>query len=181
MRDGWAYELPTPALRTPGSGSSLLPTPAAMNPNDGEGVQTWQARRERVKATGVNGNGFGTPLSIAVQLLPTPRASDGEKGGPNQRGSKGDLTISSAVQLLPTPRTTDMNGTGGHGMGGLDLRTAVMPLLPTPTAAEGVKGNPLQSSAVKGESGQVWLTNVAHDLAVLNGENTDPRSGDGRP
>lgn len=31
------------------------------------------------------------------KLLPTPRASDGEKGGPNQRGSKGDLTMASAV------------------------------------------------------------------------------------
>ncbi|MGC4851859.1 hypothetical protein ACLQ24_00320 [Micromonospora sp. DT4] len=37
-------------------------------------------------------------------LLPTPRASDGTKGCPGQRGSKGDLTLpSAAVQLLPTP------------------------------------------------------------------------------
>lgn len=56
----------------------LLPTPAAMNPNDGEGFATWEARRLRVKATGKNGNGFGTPLAIAVQLLPTPKAGDGE-------------------------------------------------------------------------------------------------------
>lgn len=56
----------------------LLPTPAAMNPNDGESFDTWEARRLRVKATGKNGNGFGTPLAIAVQLLPTPKASDGE-------------------------------------------------------------------------------------------------------
>lgn len=49
----------------------LLPTPAAMNPNDGESVETWEARRQRVKAEKKNGNGFGTPLAIAVQLLPT--------------------------------------------------------------------------------------------------------------
>src|SRR5690606_5411126 len=43
-----------------------------------------------------------------VSLLPSPRASDGAKGGPNQRGSKGDLTLpSAAVRLLPTPQATD--------------------------------------------------------------------------
>lgn len=40
----------------------------------------------------------------APRLMPTPRATDGTKGGPNQRGSSGDLMLSSAVaQLLPTP------------------------------------------------------------------------------
>lgn len=45
-------------------------------------------------------------------LLPTPRASDGEKGGPNQRGSSGDLMLPSALALLPTPSAAD--GLGGH-------------------------------------------------------------------
>lgn len=35
-------------------------------------------------------------------MLPTPRATDGTNGGPNQRGSKGDLMLPSAVALLPT-------------------------------------------------------------------------------
>ena len=85
----------------------LLPTPAACNPNDGEQPETWLARRERVKVTAKNGNGMGTPLAIAVQLLPTPRATDGTKGGPNQRGSSGDLMLPSAVMLLPTPIARD--------------------------------------------------------------------------
>ena len=42
--------------------------------NDGEGPDTWLARRERVKLTAQNGNGMGMPLTIAVQLLPTPDA-----------------------------------------------------------------------------------------------------------
>lgn len=57
---------------------SLLPTPAAMNPNDGEGTATWLARRERVKLTANNGNGMGMPLTIAAQLLPTPRVENNE-------------------------------------------------------------------------------------------------------
>lgn len=49
----------------------FLPTPAASVANDGEGAETWLARRERVKETANNGNGMGMPLTIAVQLLPT--------------------------------------------------------------------------------------------------------------
>lgn len=59
----------------------LLPTPTAMNPNDGESVETWEARRQEVKAKGINGNGFGTPLAIAVQQLPTPTARDWRSAG----------------------------------------------------------------------------------------------------
>jgi hypothetical protein len=76
----------------------LLPTPTASNPNDGESLQSWEDRRQRNLAKGINGNGQGTPLGVAVRLLPTPRATDGTNGGPNQRGSSGDLMPPSAVQ-----------------------------------------------------------------------------------
>jgi len=59
---------------------TLLPTPSASVTNDGEDTTSWLARRERVKATGVNGNGMGMPLTIAAQLLssgvPTSPRSD---------------------------------------------------------------------------------------------------------
>jgi hypothetical protein len=43
-------------------------------------------------------------LETAIALLPTPRATDGTKGSPNQRGSKGDVMLPGAViRLLPTP------------------------------------------------------------------------------
>ena len=78
-----------------------------------------------------NGNGHGKSLNIEVQrLLPTPRASDGPKGGPNQRGSKGDLTLPSAVHRFgpyaaavarwetvtgtPAPPPTEVGGGGGR-------------------------------------------------------------------
>lgn len=48
------------------------------------------------------------PMAVtAGSWLPTPLASDGEKGGPNQRGGSGDLRLSSAVHLLPTPAARD--------------------------------------------------------------------------
>ncbi len=62
-------------------------------------------------------------------MWPTPRASDGAHGGPNQRGSKGDLMLPSAVAQWPagqwpTPKTgsnrnsrqaiLDLRGGGKH-------------------------------------------------------------------
>lgn len=38
------------------------------------------------------------PSLETIAFLPTPRASDGAKGGPNQRGSSGDLGLAAAVQ-----------------------------------------------------------------------------------
>lgn len=99
--------LPTPRATQGGSATEtvdLLPTPAANLATSGPDY----ARAER------DGSG-GNDLCTAVHLLPTPRASDGEKGGPNQRGSKGDLTVSSAVHLLPTPLAGDAdNGNVNH-------------------------------------------------------------------
>lgn len=45
----------------------MLPIPAACNPNDGENPETWHKRAEALKEKHGNGNGAGTPLSIAVQ------------------------------------------------------------------------------------------------------------------
>lgn len=63
----------------------LMPTPMA-------------AGSERTSATMTRGN----PTLLGA-LLPTPRATDGTKGGPNQRGSSGDLMLPSAVVRLSAP------------------------------------------------------------------------------
>jgi DNA (cytosine-5)-methyltransferase 1 len=62
---------------------ALLPTPAAC-------------RSGRQKSASA-GAAIRPSLDMVHALLPTPRATDGEKGGPNQRGSSGDLTLPSAV------------------------------------------------------------------------------------
>lgn len=49
----------------------------------------------------------GGSATETVNLLPTPRATDGTKGGPNQRGSSGDLMLPSAVAHLLPPTTAD--------------------------------------------------------------------------
>lgn len=54
----------------------LWPTPTAGNFNDGESVESWEARRAKLKETLKNGNGCGTPLAMAAKMWPTPTASE---------------------------------------------------------------------------------------------------------
>ena len=89
----------------------LLPTPrASANENR-------QTKRTPSQETGDHGLCLAAEvlelLPGGSNLLPTPRATDGTHGGPNQRGSSGDLMLPSAfTHLLPTPTTAD--GGGGH-------------------------------------------------------------------
>ncbi|MEV3856083.1 hypothetical protein AB0J38_17380 [Streptomyces sp. NPDC050095] len=86
-----------------------------------------------------------------MPYLPTPRASDGPHGGPNQRGSGGDYALSGAVvHLLPTPTARMAAGAARPDRrppGQDDLQTRVArhltppgPLLKTPTANLGAGG-----------------------------------------
>lgn len=76
----------------------LLPTPASRD---------HKGPRERAPRRGGRTTPGAGQLPDVVALLPTPRATDGTHGGPNQRGRKGDLMLPSAVMLLPTPTVKD--------------------------------------------------------------------------
>ncbi|MDI5976466.1 hypothetical protein [Amycolatopsis magusensis] len=90
------------ATQTPGEGKegfvavfprvrgALLPTPTA---HDGSS--------NGISATSRQG---GPSLLDSLRLLPTPRATDGTKGCPAQRGSKGDLMLPSVVIAVTTPK-----------------------------------------------------------------------------
>lgn len=102
---------------------TLLPTPVVNDMGEGKTVERWDEWTTDLKGRHGNGNGHGASLAIEAQrllptpvtdpnshnghardlgsearLMPTPWASDGEKGGPNQRGSSGDLMLPAAVQ-----------------------------------------------------------------------------------
>lgn len=101
-------------LLLPGLVKTFLPTPAAGVFNDGESVESWTERRDRLKEKHGNGNGMGTPLSMAVKMLPTPRSTDGPKGGPGQVNGRGVADSLPAIEaLLPTP-VTDPSSANGH-------------------------------------------------------------------
>lgn len=84
----------------------LLPTPCS-SPSGNTPEEHLRKKPGRERVTDLSILVENDMLATGRKLLPTPRASDGEKGGPNQRGSKGDLTVSSAVHLLPTPKAGD--------------------------------------------------------------------------
>lgn len=79
---------------------AMLPTPTAGNFNDGESVESWKARRDREAAKGRNGNGIGTPLAIAVKLLPTPCATDAKGARNATSGRREDSEHHTGVTLL---------------------------------------------------------------------------------
>jgi DNA (cytosine-5)-methyltransferase 1 len=141
------------AARRPGLhqlAGQLLPTPTVADSRS-------SANATAGRSTPLVGHA-GRTLTDAARLLPTPRATDGVKGAPGQRGSHGDLTLPSAAiqvaaqagshsggppdgqasgqvsgevggrRLLPTPRASEGRGAGRHGDGGADLRTAVADL-----------------------------------------------------
>ena len=101
MRSGQCYQQPPLAPRTAGSASSSWPTPASMTYNGGEPSLT-QGMAERNPERKVPATLFE---AAARTLWPTPRGSDGEKGGPNQHGSSGDLMLPSAAAQWQTPAT----------------------------------------------------------------------------
>ncbi|GLI00646.1 hypothetical protein [Phytohabitans aurantiacus] len=115
---------------TPGT---LLPTPTVADSRS-------SANATAGRTAPLSGHA-GRTLTDAARLLPTPRASDGAKGCPGQRGSHGDLTLPSAAvqvaKVLPTPTVSDGRGPGVRTGGGSNLRTTVTALLPDPASTAG--------------------------------------------
>ncbi|WP_416971599.1 hypothetical protein [Streptomyces sp. 4F14] len=155
MRGGRCYPQQPSVPLTAGSACSSRPGPAELGlptprARDAKGPDAWRAdlghtvsllKTPTSNLGQIGGSqhpdkrrsgGHGPNLSDEVEhLLPTPKASDGTHGGPNSRGSKGDLTLpSAAAQLLPTPRTSD-TGTPGRRTGqgfGPPLSVLLLPL-----------------------------------------------------
>lgn len=90
----------------------------------------------------ISGTGFG--------LWPTPLASDGAKGGPNQRGGKGDLRLPSAVHQWPTPTVCgNYNRKGASATSGDGLATVVKQRTwPTATATASKGWSPNHNRAM---------------------------------
>lgn len=98
----------------------LLPTPTVAMATGGNAVGGGE-RGDELLLPGV------AIAAARGRLLPTPRASDGTKGGPNQRGSSGDLMLPSAVQrLLPTPTAMDAHASGGSTAANVTLTDATV-------------------------------------------------------
>jgi hypothetical protein len=124
------------------------PTPNAQVSQDGESPETWLKRKEAMKAKGYNGNGCGTPLTIAVQLhgqaAPASSSSLGSRQGlratPTNCDHKGATTPEACKQwesrgqnlpemvngMWPTPASCTGNG-GSHGLDGGSGARSMLP------------------------------------------------------
>jgi DNA (cytosine-5)-methyltransferase 1 len=136
---------------SPSLAGMLLPTPNATDWKGGN-EPLGRERDGRPRTIG------DADLPAAVALLPTPRATGGTKGGPNQRGLSGDLMLPSAVMdLLPTPTVADSrnsrNSTAGRSPGSAGHAGTTLSdvfwdggaLLPTPSAGNFNDGEDLAS------------------------------------
>lgn len=104
------------------------PMPDAAVSNDGEDVVGWMERRERVRESCGNGNGFGVPLAMAARLWPTPSASDvmGSRTlppgtsptGVRPDGKKAQVGLENAARMWPTPTANDRLDAGYQRSGG---------------------------------------------------------------
>ncbi len=117
-----------PDLAAPGG---LLPTPTAASYGTNRSRSPGAATRPSLARvathlphppadTGIPDDPahVGSRSTASPVLLPTPRASDGTKGSPGQRGTHGDPTLpSAALRVQPTPTVSDSRGP--------DLRTTV--------------------------------------------------------
>lgn len=125
MRNGSLFQRPTWAPAMGGRGGSALRGGwATPNAHDGRrpgadmsSTQGANLNRDAVKwatpdcNTSTYSNGMKGPnLREQASGWPTPRSTDGTKGGPNQAGSKGDLMLPSAAAQWPTPAARDAKG-----------------------------------------------------------------------
>jgi hypothetical protein len=116
MKPWAAGKVATPPLAL---AARLWATPTERDSKQEDTFETWEARKNRKKASGSPG-GLGQPLlvQVAARMLPTP-SSGGESGGPH--GIRGGS--------WPTPKSTtsgpDHARQFREGSGGDDLVTAV--------------------------------------------------------
>ncbi|MFD8545585.1 hypothetical protein [Streptomyces sp. NPDC059649] len=173
----------------------LLPTPTAGNPNDGESLESWEARRQRNLAKGINGNGQGTPLNIAVKLLPTPMAGDAtgtrnatagrktDNPNVNEGWTLSDVVFAGRLSNPAAPRVDGESPSMTQEASALTAVAAPTPhsdvpakLLPTPRATDGAKGGPNQRGS-KGDlmlpSAVSHISNSEPETATSTGASTD--------
>ena len=94
---------PTPSAQEPGW-KHRTPVDKDGNPPSSPDQRWYDKETGRLMQKG---------LQQAVTRWPSPRATDGSHGGPNQRGSKGDLALPAAA-YWSTPKARDTRAPGGE-------------------------------------------------------------------
>ena len=138
-----------------GQAAAWWSTPSAIIPQDGEGMETFLERQKVLKDKHLNGNGCGTPLTIASLMWSTPRSS------PNENR-----------QTKPTPSQQ----AGQHGM---NLATETNMWAAAAAARDWKDGRlsePLKrhSQDLNVQAESIWMTpNAAGGTGYMSGSNRD--------
>lgn len=147
--------------------------------NDGEGLESWEARRRRNLEKHVNGNGMGTPLAVAAQMWMTPNVPAGIRRpaagtvGPTGRhvgGGKQQVSLEQqGTELWAMPTAHERTHTPREVDHGEQLANQVS-LWATPSARDG-------------RSGEASAETLARNARPLNEQAANlwstPRSTDG--
>jgi hypothetical protein len=146
MLSGECWELLTSEVSMGATGSSSWATPTARDFRSGKTSDRFFYRNVK-----------GRPLTEQLTAFwPTIRATDGEKGGPNSKGSKGDLMLPGAVATWPTVQAHDANGGSikrterKSSLGGCANLADEIFKWPTPTSSKGGSNNNSKSVAIEG-------------------------------
>lgn len=73
--------------------------------------ENWEAPKANERSGRQTNSGGQAHLDVQANTWASLRATDGTKGGPNQRGSKGDLMLPSMAAQWPTPAAQQYGGT----------------------------------------------------------------------
>jgi hypothetical protein len=161
-RNGVAFARPTSAPPIAANGSSSWPTPDAGAFNVGASPKAFLVRQERLRALGVNGNGMGAPLGMAVQLWPTPTVCGNyNREGASPTSRDGRETVA-ALWPTPTARDEDRVRDAPGREGSPSLSGAI--LWPTPLAADNGRGGTTHARGNPALTGAAaWPTPQARD------------------
>lgn len=124
MWNGECFQRPVWAPATDANGCSSWPTATVKgnynrkgaSPTSGDGLattaMTWPTPHGMRGLDKTGKVGAGGEFAAFVQAWATPKATDGTKGGPNQRGSRGDLMLPSQSASWATPMARMHKGGG---------------------------------------------------------------------
>ena len=119
--------------RSMGEGSDRLmtgwPTPDSSVMQDGEGLDTWLKRRGELKLKHGNGNGCGTPLTMAAQMAGWGTPSSTERSGQGEKNISLMQQVRRFVTGWPSPNAIgDTTGGGSFQVGSQEQSAVEAPI-----------------------------------------------------
>ena len=200
MQSGRCFALPRWAPRTNAPESSSWPTARANDsekrgsvaPSQRTGLpgaaQLWPTplahdvtERGSGQVPGVKGG--CACLARDARLWPTAKASDGDKGSPNQAGSRGDLMLPGAAIQWQTPAADSFRGRGADRKDEMGLDRQARTFWASPKASTGgpdATGGPHQGAPNLKAQTASWPTPAARDAKGANSEAHVTMTGTGR-